>query len=191
MSNNYDAAEPRQLADIAEKMEVVIPNENRHLHYSHTPEINFGVWKKNPWITKSLRQRRSMIRRHRFTRTVMIITPQDFKDTLVNERKPINEKFTNFTTIFNLNTYRNKNLSQNVSREIKELIIDDNFDNLFPIDSEDPNRNWQLKEHITREMEDVFLQGASKTLTRYIERQLHPAIKETLMLSMGYTISYG
>jgi len=40
-------------------------------------------------------------------------------------------------------------------------------------------------------MEDVFLQGASQALTRYIERQLHPAIKETLMLSMGYTISYG
>lgn len=78
---------------------------------------------------------------------------------------------------------------QNVSREVRELVIDDNE---FPIDPEDSgNRSWQSKEYITREMEDVFLQGASQALTRYIERQLHPAIKETLMLSMGYTISYG
>ncbi|XP_066597388.1 uncharacterized protein [Prorops nasuta] len=55
----------------------------------------------------------------------------------------------------------------------------------------DEGRSWQSKEHIAREMEDVFLKGASQVLTRYIERQLHPAIKETLMLSMGYTISYG
>ncbi|XP_015174648.1 PREDICTED: uncharacterized protein LOC107065455 isoform X1 [Polistes dominula] len=53
------------------------------------------------------------------------------------------------------------------------------------------NRSWQSKENIAREMEDIFLRGASKTLTSYIERQLHPAIKEALMISMGYTISYG
>lgn len=51
--------------------------------------------------------------------------------------------------------------------------------------------DWQSKESIAREMEDVFLRGASEALTRYIERELHPAIKETLMTSMGYTISYG
>ncbi|XP_015111834.1 uncharacterized protein LOC107037686 [Diachasma alloeum] len=51
--------------------------------------------------------------------------------------------------------------------------------------------DWQSKENVAREMEDVFLRGASEALTKYIERQLHPAIKETLMVSMGYTISYG
>lgn len=51
--------------------------------------------------------------------------------------------------------------------------------------------DWQSKENVAREMEDVFLRGASEAITKYIERQLHPAIKETLMVSMGYTISYG
>ncbi|XP_063995883.1 uncharacterized protein LOC135173138 [Diachasmimorpha longicaudata] len=51
--------------------------------------------------------------------------------------------------------------------------------------------DWQSMENVAREMEDVFLRGASEALTKYIERQLHPAIKETLMVSMGYTISYG
>ncbi|XP_012271548.1 uncharacterized protein LOC105694961 [Orussus abietinus] len=59
------------------------------------------------------------------------------------------------------------------------------------LDLDSHSRDWQLGEEIAREMEDVFLRGASQALTRYIERQLHPAIKETLMLSMGYTISYG
>ncbi|KAK0173690.1 hypothetical protein PV328_006847 [Microctonus aethiopoides] len=51
--------------------------------------------------------------------------------------------------------------------------------------------DWQSKENVAREMEDVFLRGASEALTKYIEHELHPAIKETLMISMGYTISYG
>ncbi|XP_034936728.1 uncharacterized protein [Chelonus insularis] len=51
--------------------------------------------------------------------------------------------------------------------------------------------DWQSKEHVAREMEDIFLRGASEALTKYIEHELHPAIKETLMISMGYTISYG
>lgn len=50
---------------------------------------------------------------------------------------------------------------------------------------------WRSRADIAREMEDVFLRSASQAITHYIERQLHPAIKETLMLSMGYTISYG
>ena len=50
---------------------------------------------------------------------------------------------------------------------------------------------WCSRGDIAREMEDVFLRSASQAITHYIERQLHPAIKETLMLSMGYTISYG
>lgn len=183
LDDKYDVAEPRQLASNAEEMDIVIPNESRHPRYSHAPETNFGVWRKNSWITKSSpRRRRSM---SRYARTATVITP---RDALINERKST-ERPANFTQILNLtDSFQNEEPPQNVSREIRELVIDDNQ---FPTDSEDPNRSWQSKEYITREMEDVFLQGASQALTRYIERQLHPAIKETLMLSMGYTISYG
>lgn len=77
-------------------------------------------------------------------------------------------------------------------KETRHLYIDETLDNIFPIDDlESDSRGWQSKEHVAREMEDVFLRGASQALTRYIEKQLHPAIKETLMISMGYTISYG
>lgn len=188
VNEKYDAAEPRKLARIAEDTDVVIPNESRHPRYSQTLQTNFGVWKKNSWITKSpLRQRRSTARH---PTAAIIMTPQDLTKTDQEQT----EKFVNFTQIFNLtNNFENKDLSQNISREVRELVVDNkDFDNAFDsIDSEEPNRNWQSKEYITREMEDVFLQGASQVLTRYIEYQLHPAIKETLMLSMGYTISYG
>ncbi|XP_072763184.1 uncharacterized protein [Anoplolepis gracilipes] len=173
VNEKYDAAEPRKLAEITEETDVVISNDSRYPRiYSHALETNFGIWKKNSWITKSpLRQRRS-------TETV--------------NKHEQTEKFVNFTKIFNLtDSIENKDSSQNISREVREFVADDHFDNPFSINSEDPNRNWQSKEYITREMEDVFLQGASQVLTRYIENQLHPAIKETLMLSMGYTISYG
>ena len=43
----------------------------------------------------------------------------------------------------------------------------------------------------TQEMEDVFLRGIQSLLTRYMDKQLQPALKETLMANMGYTISYG
>ncbi|KAH0953117.1 hypothetical protein HN011_004688 [Eciton burchellii] len=189
--NKYDIAEPRQLAGSIEEIDIVIPNESRHPRYSQTLETNFGVWRKNSWITKPpSRQKRSTAR---FMRTA-VITPQNFTDTLMNGQKTSREveKSANFTKVSDLiDELRHEDSSQNVSREIRELTADDNLGNLFPIDSKMPNRNWQSKEYITREMEDVFLQGASQALTRYIERQLHPAIKETLMLSMGYTISYG
>ncbi|XP_003702879.1 uncharacterized protein LOC100882072 [Megachile rotundata] len=76
-------------------------------------------------------------------------------------------------------------------KETRHVYVDEALDNIFPVDIENDSRSWQSKEHIAREMEDVFLRGASQALTRYIEKQLHPAIKETLMISMGYTISYG
>lgn len=189
LNDKYDAAEPRQLTGNAKEMDIVIPNENRHPRYSYIPEMNFGVWKKNSWVTKSSsRQKRSMAQN---AHTTMVITPRDFSDALINRRK--SEISANFTKILNLtDDFRNEDhLLKNISREIRKLIADDNLDNLFPVDSEDPNKSWQSKEYIMREMEDVFLQGASQALTRYIEHQLHPAIKETLMLSMGYTISYG
>jgi len=189
--NKYDIAEPRQLAGSIEEIDIVIPNESRHPRYSQIPETNFGVWRKNSWITKSPSRQKRSIARYRFTRTAVIM-PQNFTDTLKEQKTMEVEKSTNFTKGSDLtDELRHEDSSQNVSREVRELTVDDNLGNLFPVDSKTPNRNWQSKEHITREMEDVFLQGASQTLTRYIERQLHPAIKETLMLSMGYTISYG
>nr|XP_022903090.1 uncharacterized protein LOC111415576 isoform X2 [Onthophagus taurus] len=46
-------------------------------------------------------------------------------------------------------------------------------------------------EEIAREMEDIFIKGIRSLLTSYMQRELQPAIKETLMTSMGYTVSYG
>jgi hypothetical protein len=43
----------------------------------------------------------------------------------------------------------------------------------------------------TQEMEDVFLRGIQSLLTKYVEKQLQPALKETLMANKGYTVSYG
>ncbi|XP_069692169.1 uncharacterized protein [Periplaneta americana] len=43
----------------------------------------------------------------------------------------------------------------------------------------------------TQEMEDVFVRGIQSLLTRYFEKQLQPALKDTVMANMGYTISYG
>lgn len=200
VSDKYDAAEPRrQLVGITEEVDVIVPNESRHPHYSRAPKTNFGMWRKNSWITKPpSRRRRSTVRRlARATPDTTTVAPHHFvARSLVNERDEeatsTRKKPLNLVEMLNLtDSLRNEDSSRNVSREVRELILDDNLENLFPVDSEDPSRSWQSKEHITREMEDVFLQGASQALTKYIERQLHPAIKETLMLSMGYTISYG
>lgn len=46
-------------------------------------------------------------------------------------------------------------------------------------------------EDISQEMEDIFLKGIRTLLTTYMQKELQPAIKETLMKNMGYTISYG
>lgn len=46
-------------------------------------------------------------------------------------------------------------------------------------------------ELLSREMEDIFLKGIRSLLTNYMQKQLQPAIKETLMTNMGYTLSYG
>ncbi|XP_065160259.1 uncharacterized protein [Atheta coriaria] len=47
------------------------------------------------------------------------------------------------------------------------------------------------EESISREMEDIFLKGIRSLLTTYMQKELQPAIKETLMTNMGYTLSYG
>lgn len=44
---------------------------------------------------------------------------------------------------------------------------------------------------MSKEMEDVFLKGIRSLLTSYMQKELQPAIKETLMKNLGYTVSYG
>lgn len=43
----------------------------------------------------------------------------------------------------------------------------------------------------SRELEDLFSKGVRSILTSYMQKALQPAIKETLLESMGYTLSYG
>ncbi|KAJ3662638.1 hypothetical protein Zmor_006977 [Zophobas morio] len=52
-------------------------------------------------------------------------------------------------------------------------------------------RDEEENEEMSREMEDIFLKGIRSLLTSYMQKELQPAIKETLMRNMGYTISYG
>lgn len=42
-----------------------------------------------------------------------------------------------------------------------------------------------------QEMEDVFLRGIQPLLTTFLEKQLHPALRDSLMANMGYSASYG
>ncbi|XP_061395647.1 uncharacterized protein LOC133331262 [Musca vetustissima] len=57
-------------------------------------------------------------------------------------------------------------------------------DNMFG-DREDINDAFR------DELEKLFSMGVRSLLTTYMQRALQPAIKETLMENMGYTISYG
>lgn len=54
-----------------------------------------------------------------------------------------------------------------------------------------PEGRSPSNEDISQEMEDIFLRGIRSLLTRYMEKQLQPALKDTLMMNLGYTISYG
>ncbi|CAK9833557.1 hypothetical protein ANTRET_LOCUS10221 [Anthophora retusa] len=234
LSNDYEAAEPRQLAGVSKEVDVLIPNETRQSRFLSTPVAKLGIWRKNVWLTKSpLREKRSLavsdVRRFpgsfesgqetndrsiRVTRSTETITPQDFANALTNRRSSSANETGNCTEQYknNLNNttkilLRNLNDSEpkinfkrennyqddqnEAPKETRHLYVDEALDNIFPVDLDNDSRSWQSKEHVAREMEDVFLRGASQALTRYIERQLHPAIKETLMISMGYTVSYG
>lgn len=60
--------------------------------------------------------------------------------------------------------------------------------------------NWQhvelansaeRDEQRTRDLEGMFARGVRGLLTSYMQRALQPAIKETLMESLGYRLSYG
>lgn len=46
-------------------------------------------------------------------------------------------------------------------------------------------------EQYTRDLEELFSKGVRGLLTTYMQRALQPAIKETLMESLGYRLSYG
>ncbi|XP_076627044.1 uncharacterized protein LOC143344664 [Colletes latitarsis] len=148
----------------------------------------------------------------RVSRSTATITPHDFVTALTKKKLETNETYNCTVRQDNLEDATKKSARRSNSsepkinfkreynydatdnddpKETRQLYVDENLDIAFPFDLENDSRGWQSKEHIAREMEDVFLRGASQALTRYIEKQLHPAIKETLMLSMGYTISYG
>lgn len=63
--------------------------------------------------------------------------------------------------------------------------------------SGDPWQNVELAnaaeqdEAYARELEELFASGVRGLLTSYMQKALQPAIKETLMESMGYKLSYG
>ncbi|EDW14029.1 uncharacterized protein LOC6572460 [Drosophila mojavensis] len=48
-----------------------------------------------------------------------------------------------------------------------------------------------VSDAMTNELEKLFSMGVRGLLTTYMQRALQPAIKETLMENMGYTLSYG
>ncbi|XP_049548072.1 uncharacterized protein LOC125959296 [Anopheles darlingi] len=61
-----------------------------------------------------------------------------------------------------------------------------------------PEKGWQnvetneaLDDAYSNEIDNLFSKGVRGLLTTYMQKALQPAIKETLMESMGYTLSYG
>ena len=53
------------------------------------------------------------------------------------------------------------------------------------------NDQEDINDAMRTELEKLFSMGVRGLLTTYMQRALQPAIKETLMENMGYTISYG
>ncbi|XP_034663543.1 uncharacterized protein LOC117898328 [Drosophila subobscura] len=53
------------------------------------------------------------------------------------------------------------------------------------------DRDELVGEAMSHELEKLFSMGVRGLLTTYMQRALQPAIKETLMENMGYTLSYG
>lgn len=61
-----------------------------------------------------------------------------------------------------------------------------------------PDKGWHnvetneaLDDAYSNEIDNLFSKGVRGLLTTYMQKALQPAIKETLMESMGYTLSYG
>ncbi|KAH8307571.1 hypothetical protein KR044_003456 [Drosophila immigrans] len=53
------------------------------------------------------------------------------------------------------------------------------------------NQEEPVVDAMSNELEKLFSMGVRGLLTTYMQRALQPAIKETLMENMGYTLSYG
>ncbi|XP_015595464.1 uncharacterized protein LOC107267836 [Cephus cinctus] len=243
-SDNYEAAEPRELVGASKEVDVAIANESRQVRALYMPEARLGLWKKNDWITRpSTRTKRStkditsdldiepdtktyQAESTRSRRSVEDITPRDFALALakkarsllidnqntsqvvngnldssisLHEKDPPSTKSNNvddhvYLKAESITNYKRETTETPIQEnpgETRELLLEEDIDEVPLAALESEGRGWQSREGVAREMEDVFLRGASQALTSYIERQLHPAIKETLMLSMGYTISYG
>uniref|UniRef100_A0A182T464 Uncharacterized protein n=1 Tax=Anopheles maculatus TaxID=74869 RepID=A0A182T464_9DIPT len=70
--------------------------------------------------------------------------------------------------------------------------------NNYAHDHGNPDKGWQnvetneaLDDAYSNEIDNLFSKGVRGLLTTYMQKALQPAIKETLMESMGYTLSYG
>lgn len=53
------------------------------------------------------------------------------------------------------------------------------------------NHHQQTQDQLLMEMEEVFVRGVRSLLAKHMERTLKPALKDSLMANMGYTVSYG
>ncbi|XP_012259943.2 uncharacterized protein LOC105688334 [Athalia rosae] len=211
-SDDYQGAEPRGLPSTLTEEDIVVGKETRKARDLFETDLRPGIWRKSDWVTRSS----SSSRRRR---NVADITPQDFALALAKKARSLLSENTESSTSLpklsaakNLQNFHenkttitgeNLDLKINYKRETteapdteesqrpRELLLEEDLDNINLAEDDFDGRGWQVREGVTREMEDVFLKGASQALTSYIERQLHPAIKETLMLSMGFTVSYG
>ncbi|XP_017122743.1 uncharacterized protein LOC108143046 [Drosophila elegans] len=65
------------------------------------------------------------------------------------------------------------------------------FADIFGGSSPSGDREELVGEAMSHELEKLFSMGVRGLLTTYMQRALQPAIKETLMENMGYTLSYG
>lgn len=50
---------------------------------------------------------------------------------------------------------------------------------------------FEPRAEMSQEMEEVFIRGVRSLITRYMEHQMEPALRDTLMMNLGYSISYG
>ncbi|BET03093.1 Hypothetical protein NTJ_15911 [Nesidiocoris tenuis] len=53
------------------------------------------------------------------------------------------------------------------------------------------NDGLEPRQEVSQEMEEVFIRGVRSLITRYMEHQMEPALRDTLMMNLGYSISYG
>lgn len=173
---DYEAAEPRLPVPATPENENENETESRKARALFKPDSRPGIWRESDWVTRSRRRR-----------DVADITPRDFAMALAKKaRSLLNES--RVDTAETKASYKRETTETPIeAQRPRELLLEEDV----IADEEYEPRGWHAGDGVTREMEDVFLRGASQALTSYIERQLHPAIKETLMLSMGYTISYG